>query len=769
MLEQAKNTEFYITGSKVECYLTCPKKYYLSHVRKIQNPFIPRSPLLVFDQAIHKALSSFYKFHDKNELFDFNKLLKCLNYNWSNSSFESAEQSADYKELATNFLKVYFENYCRGEDTHADVDNFFKAKLNDVLYGGKIDRIDKNPDGSLEIIDYKTGKLPSGGTEELSESLSTQLLFASCDSLWPNMVNELTYIYLKDNQKLVVKRDPLKIQEALLKLKQITTSIQNNEFNAKASNACAFCDFRSQCPEGQTTQISLAKLRLYRECPQKYSFKYIENQATSNKNLSSPSLLFYGYFTTMLYNIFKERKIYTTQKLMNHATNAISQHKELDSATKSEILENCLKGFEFINAQLKVSGFPETIELRKELNASINEILFTLRVDRIDVLPDGKYQIVVYKTGKQAESENELKNDVNSALYWYLGREIYGDKLDSISCVYVIPGVSVAFVPNKETLELLNEDINNLVNGKTFEGCKGSLCSWCDYYGPCPKWKIKPHEMVNESLEEFRKRIRLSYSKMSLYINCPRAYKKVYVDGIKSKPQPYFDFGTAIHETFENIYNPDRVWKVIPSLDDFTGEYEKVRLKYRAGMSTPEIEEDYHQDGIRQLSLYYNRFVKDMPFNNAYAIEEYFEIPCGKYAVMTGFIDRIDKLDDGTFEILDYKTEPTLRSQEEVDHDKQLSIYFMAAEQTLGLKISKLSLLMLDHDKKIETTRNTDDIPSLIEAIDKTAYQMLNEKEYHPRKNKYCKSCDHLSDCPLREEILSDKELVSMQKFGEEQ
>jgi hypothetical protein len=106
-----------------------------------------------------------------------------------------------------------------------------------------------------------------------------------------------------------------------------------------------------------------------------------------------------------------------------------------------------------------------------------------------------------------------------------------------------------------------------------------------------------------------------------------------------------------------------------------------------------------------------------------------------------------------------------MRSQQAVDNDKQLSIYYWACEDTLGLKISKLSVLMLDHDCKIETTRTREDIPKVIESVDKTAYDMIHETEFRPTKNKYCKSCDHLHDCPLKDEILADESLISMKKF----
>lgn len=51
------------------------------------------------------------------------------------------------------------------------------------------------------------------------------------------------------------------------------------------------------------------------------------------------------------------------------------------------------------------------------------------------------------------------------------------------------------------------------------------------------------------------------------------------------------------------------------------------------------------------------------------------------------------------------------------------------AKTPLGLKISKLSLLMLDHDVKIETRRTREDIPLVVETIDKTAYEMIHEEK----------------------------------------
>ena len=162
----------------------------------------------------------------------------------------------------------------------------------------------------------------------------------------------------------------------------------------------------------------------------------------------------------------------------------------------------------------------------------------------------------------------------------------------------------------------------------------------------------------------------------------------------------------------------------------------------------------------------------------AYAVEKYFELPLGKNVVMTGYIDRIDKLSDDSYEILDYKTEHTRRSQEAVDQDDQLTIYFWACETIFQLQIKQMALLMLYFDEKVVTTRREEDIPQVVASIDTTAAEIKeNVRKYQeeyipskkespyfpPQKNKYCKGCDFLEDCPLRSEIMGDQDIQSME------
>jgi hypothetical protein len=60
-----------------------------------------------------------------------------------------------------------------------------------------------------------------------------------------------------------------------------------------------------------------------------------------------------------------------------------------------------------------------------------------------------------------------------------------------------------------------------------------------------------------------------------------------------------------------------------------------------------------------------------------------------------GFIDRVDKLDSGGLSIIDYKSGRELFTTDYLADDLQLTIYQMAAEQTWGLPVERLTLYHL--------------------------------------------------------------------------
>jgi DNA helicase II / ATP-dependent DNA helicase PcrA len=111
------------------------------------------------------------------------------------------------------------------------------------------------------------------------------------------------------------------------------------------------------------------------------------------------------------------------------------------------------------------------------------------RVDRIDRLPGGGYELIDYKTG-QAKAAAELADDVQLALYRLGAREAWRIEAELASYWYVLDDerVPVAAAPDDaERVERTVLEAGAGITSQDFEPRPSyEICSWCDYRLICP-------------------------------------------------------------------------------------------------------------------------------------------------------------------------------------------------------------------------------------------------------------------------------------------
>lgn len=237
----------------------------------------------------------------------------------------------------------------------------------------------------------------------------------------------------------------------------------------------------------------------------------------------------------------------------------------------------------------------------------------------------------------------------------------------------------------------------------------------------------------------------LSYSQISLYQTCPLCYKLQYVDGLKPKDKWYFSFGSTLHACAEYFFKV----KVPPppSVDELFKFYEGNWLSQ--GFESVDEEAKYKSYGKELLTKFHE--IHNSNFHMPFAIENLFNINIEGIR-LTGFIDRVDKLDSGKLSIVDYKTNQQPFTADYVENNLQLTLYQLAAEQTWHLPVEKLTLYHLRSNTPCSCeARQKKELDEARRLVLEVANNIVAEK-FPPVENSYC-PCDFPEFCPYQRHL----------------
>ncbi|MFH1149956.1 MAG: PD-(D/E)XK nuclease family protein [Actinomycetota bacterium] len=235
-----------LSYSQISCYKTCPMQYRLRYVEGRETP--PNASLS-FGKSVHAALEWLYSVPTPHpatleELTDY--LEEC----WIPEGFASPEEEARYFYQARSTLELYYRRNVLETDEPfripAGLEHKFKVDVGFCTLSGVIDRLDKNPEGAFEIIDYKTNRrLPP--ISRLRQDLQLPIYQIAAKKIWDVPVARVTFHYLIHDQKVSFIISPEREGEALAEIERVAGCIDRCEFEAEKNNLCPWCDFLSEC------------------------------------------------------------------------------------------------------------------------------------------------------------------------------------------------------------------------------------------------------------------------------------------------------------------------------------------------------------------------------------------------------------------------------------------------------------------------------------------------------------------------------------------
>lgn len=250
--------------SQLAAFSTCPLQYKFAFVLKI--PASTDKSSLIFGRVLHNTLYNFLlpvlseRKKMQGELFTDDKkglsgaeslinekrLLEIYTEFWQADGYSSKKEREDYKKKGQDALHKFWAAYSANPPQEIIfLEKRFSFKIDGDVIKGAIDRIDKHADGTLEIIDYKTGKTKT----KLDYSEKRQLILYQIfiEEFLGVKVNALSYYYLESGEKFTFSATEKDITRLRIEVREEISAIKKRDFTPTPSPMCGFCDFNSIC------------------------------------------------------------------------------------------------------------------------------------------------------------------------------------------------------------------------------------------------------------------------------------------------------------------------------------------------------------------------------------------------------------------------------------------------------------------------------------------------------------------------------------------
>ena len=232
-----------LSASDIETYRLCPLKYKFARVFRIpQEPTINQR----FGIVVHQVLERFHAGGGGS----LDSLMQLFEASWRRSGFGDSNDDLQFRAKAVAALDALLGARPEARRQAGVVRAGFSFKLGPHLVRGRVDRVDELPDGSFELIDYKTGRPKS--EDDLREDVQLSLYQLAARESWEVDARAGSYYYVLDNEKVPVAHSDDELARVKATVEEIAEGILEQEFEPKPSyELCSFCDYRIICPAAE--------------------------------------------------------------------------------------------------------------------------------------------------------------------------------------------------------------------------------------------------------------------------------------------------------------------------------------------------------------------------------------------------------------------------------------------------------------------------------------------------------------------------------------
>lgn len=239
-----------LSPTKASVYLACPVKYKWSFVDPRGKWYMRPKRAYSFGTSLHAALE---RFHDEGDqgVNDAETLVVALEEGWVSAGYRSVEEANESLAEGRQILRSYVQTeVARPQGVKSIfIEKMVKADMGRFVLQGRVDRVDEHPDGTLEIVDYKSGR-SAVTPERVKGEIGMQLYAVMVREMRPGRPIRITIIALRPNERASVDLTDEEIadtREAALALGEEILDRDFENIEPVAKRLCLDCEFLPLC------------------------------------------------------------------------------------------------------------------------------------------------------------------------------------------------------------------------------------------------------------------------------------------------------------------------------------------------------------------------------------------------------------------------------------------------------------------------------------------------------------------------------------------
>jgi DNA helicase-2/ATP-dependent DNA helicase PcrA len=244
-----------LSASAVETYETCPLQFKFEREWRLSRQV---HAAMQYGAAMHRVLRTYYDSVRLGRTRSDDELLQLFREDEGMSKIQDEYQRGLYMEQGEEQLQDFLAGTRSASPPEVlHTEEWFDVQIAGTKVAGRIDRMDRAPDGSVNIVDYKTGKPRS--QEDADESLQLSIYAMAAREKWGYPVGALVFHNLEGNIPVFSKRTDFQLEGARERVLTVARGIAAGDFEAKPGFYCNFCAFRGLCPAQEKRVPNLAE------------------------------------------------------------------------------------------------------------------------------------------------------------------------------------------------------------------------------------------------------------------------------------------------------------------------------------------------------------------------------------------------------------------------------------------------------------------------------------------------------------------------------